>query len=345
MIRAQPLRSLLLALFAAASAAALLAAGASARPAHVQARVQATAKAAAPSLTFTVFAKTNQHLDSIVWTGSQFLYVTNTKNTVWSAPATGSPLSTFAQMPDLVEETRCILSPGTHGFPAGVIFCHAPDNKIWEISGNGHSMHVFASLPTPYPPIADGALTFDSAGSFGYRLLAATGRSGTKTKGGAVFAISSSGAVTKIGSYSGPGGADEVSLAPSSFGSASNELLIAVDPGNSRSALLAMNAAGQTTTIASFPTGINPIMTIPAAGAAPAGSPASGIYLTDDESYDVYFAPAGSLTSDDAGDVLVGAEVTSHFWVVSPKGTGFAVVAVPTTIPKPASYEQAVFIG
>lgn len=337
-MRAQPLRNLLLALLTAALAGALLAATASSRPARAQA-------APMPSLTFSVFAKTNQHLDSIVWTGSQFLYVSNTKNTVWSAPAAGSPLSKFAQMPDLVEETRCLLSPGTHGFPAGVIFCHAPDNKIWEISANGRSMHVFASLPTPYPPIADGALTFDSAGSFGYRLLAATGRSGTKTKGGSVFAISSTGAVTKIGSYAGPGGADEVSLAPSSFGSASNELLIPIDPGNSKAALLAMNAAGQTTTIATFPTGINPIMTVPAASSAPAGSPASGIYLTDDEGDDVYFAPAGSLTSDDAGDVLVGAEVTPRFWLLSPDGTGFTVAAVPTTIPKPASYEQAIFIG
>jgi hypothetical protein len=34
-----------------------------------------------------------------------------------AAPPEGQPLHKFATMPRLVEETRCILSPGSHGFP------------------------------------------------------------------------------------------------------------------------------------------------------------------------------------------------------------------------------------
>ena len=81
------------------------------------------------TLRFRVITKTTQKLDSLVWTGRQFLYVQNTKNTVWAAPPAGRPLHRFATMPRLVEETRCILSPGSRGFPSGAIFCHSPDNK------------------------------------------------------------------------------------------------------------------------------------------------------------------------------------------------------------------------
>src|SRR6201992_3606491 len=48
-----------------------------------------------PTLTFHVVVKTTQKLDSIVWTGRQFLYVQNTQNTVWAAPPAGPPLHKF----------------------------------------------------------------------------------------------------------------------------------------------------------------------------------------------------------------------------------------------------------
>ena len=79
---------------------------------------------------------------------------------------------------------------------------------------------MFATLPAPYPPAADGALAFDSVGRFGYRLVAATGRSGgAKPAGGAVYAIGPHGGVHRVGSYAGPGGADELVIAPRQFGS------------------------------------------------------------------------------------------------------------------------------
>ena len=46
---------------------------------------------ATPTLSFDVVTKTTQKLDSLVWTGQQFLYVQNTANTVWSAPPAGRP--------------------------------------------------------------------------------------------------------------------------------------------------------------------------------------------------------------------------------------------------------------
>ncbi len=166
----------------------------------------------------TVFARTGMNMDSILWTGSRFLYVVNTENTALTAPPAGMPLTAFATMPKLVEETRCIMSPGTHGFPAGVFFCHSPDNKIYEISADGSKMSVFATLPAPPTPAADGALVFDNVGRFGYRLVAATGRSGAATpSGGVVYTVDAGGRVHEIGGYKGPGGADEVAIAPAGF--------------------------------------------------------------------------------------------------------------------------------
>src|SRR6476619_446673 len=61
----------------------------------------------------SVHAHTGIRLTDVVWTGTRFLYVENTTNVVWAA---GSPPSKFASMPELVEETRCRMSPGAHGF-------------------------------------------------------------------------------------------------------------------------------------------------------------------------------------------------------------------------------------
>src|SRR5205085_9547932 len=152
----------------------------------------ATASASASTVHFQVFARTGLRLTDIVWTGRQFLYVDNTTNRVAAAGPSGMPLRPFAQMPRQVEETRCSPSPGAHGFAAGDLYCHSPDNKIYRISPDGKTVTDFAVLP--HSPRSDGALTFDTVGAFGYALLAATGRSGAATPaGGSVFAIDPAG--------------------------------------------------------------------------------------------------------------------------------------------------------
>src|SRR5947208_4997228 len=196
--------------------------------------VTTAAGAGVPTVHFRVFARTGLRLTDIVWTGRQFLYVDNTTNRVAAAGPSGMPLRPFAQMPRQVEETRCSPSPGAHGFAAGDLYCHSPDNKIYRISPDGKTVTVFAVLP--HSPRSDGALTFDTAGAFGYALIAATGRSGAATPaGGSVLAIDPAGKVRRIGRYQNPGGADEIAVAPAGFGSASGHLLLAVDAGKSGS--------------------------------------------------------------------------------------------------------------
>ena len=108
----------------------------------VAAGVTTAAGASAPTVHFHVFARTGLRLTDVVWTGRQFLYVDNTTNRVAAAGPSGMPLRPFAQMPRQVEETRCRLSPGAHGFAAGDLYCHSPDNKIYRISPNGKTVTV-----------------------------------------------------------------------------------------------------------------------------------------------------------------------------------------------------------
>ena len=78
----------------------------------------AAAAAAAPTLHFDVFARTDIRLTGVVWTGAQFLYIENTTNAIFAGDARGGPLRPFAALPSMSEETRCVVSPGGHGFPA-----------------------------------------------------------------------------------------------------------------------------------------------------------------------------------------------------------------------------------
>jgi hypothetical protein len=295
-----------------------------------------------------VIAKTTQRLDSIVWTGTQFLYVQNTANTLWAAPPAGRPLHRFATMPRLVEETRCVLSPGRHGFPLGAIFCHSPNNKIYEISADGSSRAVFATLPAPFPPAADGALAFDTGGRFGYRLLAATGRSGgARPAGGRVYGIDARGRVQQVGGYPGPGGADELVIAPHRFGSVAGDALLTVDAGAHGGAIVALAPSGKTRAIATLPIGLNPIVPIPTIPrAAPSTrTPLPGLYLTDDKTGYTYIAPAAALATY-AGDLIVGTESPrALFWIVAPNGKDFVDTPLRSNLAGGTSLEQAIFVG
>jgi hypothetical protein len=307
---------------------------------------EAGARAASPALNFRVFVRPRLNTDSIVWTGKQFLYVVNTANAIWAAPPAGLPRRLFARMPKLVEETRCILSSGTHGFTPGVVFCHSPDNKIYEISADGSTTRVFARLPAPYPPTADGALTFDSFGRFGYRLVAATGRSGAaRPSGGTVYTVGASGDVQTIGGYDGPGGADEVAIAPAGLGSVAGDALLTVDAGPSGGKVVAIGPSGKAQTIATFAhAGPNPIVPIPTTFRT-TGTPAPGLYVTDDETNIITFAPAAELAPL-AGDVIVGIEATAQFWAIEAHGAELRVVRLQDNEHTGVhSLEGAIFVG
>jgi hypothetical protein len=302
-----------------------------------------TAQARAPQLHFSVFANTGHNMADILWTGNQFLYVENTANVIWSAPVAGMPLAQFASMPKLVEETRCVLSPGTHGYAAGDIYCASPDDKIYDISGDGSSVRVLATLPVRYPPASDGALAFDDVGRFGFQLVAATGRSGAnQPAGGRVFTISPTGAVGLVGKYPGPGGADEVLIAPKGFGTAGGDALLTVDAGAAAGAVVAMDPRGRVRTLASLSSGPNPLAIVPQPSTS-SGGPEAGWYVTDDITQNVFFAPATQFSSY-VGDLVVGSEVKGRFWVLRPHGRSYTSIELRSNLGGRDSLEGAVFV-
>ena len=294
-------------------------------------------------LSFRVAADTGIRLTDVVWTGTRFLYVENTTNTIWQDGPTGVAKSRFASMPNQVEETRCRLSPGAHGFARGDIYCHAPDNTIYRISPDGSDVRVFARLPNQ--SVSDGALAFDTVGRFGYALLAATGRSGaTEPAGGTVYAVGSDGRVRAVGGYGGPGGADGMAVASRRFGTGSGQVVLTVDAG-SRGSVVLMNEHGQARTIASLPDGPNPIVVVRATPRQARARTPLGLYVTDTASHHVLFAPAAQFAQY-VDDVIVGSELKALFWVVRPRGRGFQTRQLPTNLATRAyNLEGAIYVA
>lgn len=289
---------------------------------------------APPVLSFRVFSHTNLPLSDVTWTGSRFLYATETIGELAVSGPTGSPIAPLATIPQEVEEVRCVPSPGAHGFAAGDVYCHAPRGTIWRIGADG-STHVFATLPETQQQ--DGTLAFDRQGGFGFAMLVATGGSGSD--GGNVYALDAAGSIRTLGAYPGPGGADGIELAPSRFGSAANDLLLAIDSTGNPStygAVLAMKPDGSVRRLVALPEGINPIVAIGRAD-APHGRATAGLYVADTKSTNVFRAPAAQLRRY-AGSVMVGTETTARLWIVEPSGAGYRAVPVRHNLPGDAAW-------
>jgi hypothetical protein len=285
----------------------------------------ASAGAAPRPLTFAVFAKTTLPLGDIIWTGQRFLYVAERTGEI-DAGAPGESIAKIASLPAEYEEVRCAPSPGANGWPAVAVYCHGPHGEVWRVGQNG-AVARFATLPDT--KLQDGALAFDTAGGFGYALLAASG--GSASKGGSVFAIAPDGAVRRVGAYPGPGGAENLALAPPAFGSAASELLLAIDARSKGGRLLAMAPAGTTRELVHVAHGINPIAVIGDSGVA-RGTARPGFYVSDTLSKDVYVV-SGLQLAQYAGAVLVGDEKgLARFWIVRPSGGGFTATRLATNL-------------
>jgi hypothetical protein len=282
----------------------------------------------APWLRLVVEARTGLPLGDVLWTGKQFLYTAEGRRTVYVADAHGANLHGFTTLAGNKGEMRCILSPGTHGFPTGTVYCHASEGTIYAISQDGQTVTSLATVPTSHS--SDGALTSDSGGTFGDRLLAATG--GSDAGPGGVFAIDAHGTVTHIGDYAGPGGAEHIAIAPPGFGAVAGQVLISIDRHDHLGRLLAMDARGTVTTVVKgLEWGLNPIIPMVPTQRAPSGGPAAGIYLADWLTHDVFFAGAGQLSAM-AGDVLVGTERHALLYLVRPSGAGYSVAPIATNL-------------
>ncbi|MGH2388212.1 MAG: hypothetical protein ACRDIE_08395 [Chloroflexota bacterium] len=300
-----------------------------ARPAHA-------AQSSSPSLRFRVFARTGLPLSGVLWTGTQFVYSMEGRDQVYADDQSGHGLHVFAAVPLNKGEMRCILSPGAHGFPAHIVYCHGSQGQIYSISADGHTVKQLAVIPTPHG--SDGALTYDATGAFGYTLLAATG--GSDAGPGTVFAIQSNGKTRRIGSYAGPGGAESMAIAPRGLGAVAGQALIAIDKHDHLGRLLAMDPRGHVRTLVKGLTwGLDPIAAIPSRHGAGAGA----LYLADWLTHNVFVAPAAPLRPF-AGDLFVGTERHNHLYVLESRGTDYRLLPVLTNLHmSDSNYEGAQF--
>lgn len=303
----------------------------------------ATSAAPQLSIQFNVFVHTEIPLGDVLWTGREFLYTTETLGEVWASDASGTNLRRFIALPREIEEMRCRRSPGAHGWRRGDIYCHSPGNVIYRLAPDGSSYVVFARLPETNR--SDGAMAFDTVGTFGYALVAATGGSSNGPGGGKVFAIRPNRRIRFLGRYAGPGGADNVAIAPRGFGKVGGSALLAIDDMGHEGKLLALDQRGRVTTVARhLGDGINPIAVIGGAG-RPNDSPAAGVYVAGTISTDVFFAAASQFRGY-RGGVIVGTETGGNFWIVRPHGDRFQVIRLVTNLTAPKyNFEGAAWVG
>jgi hypothetical protein len=161
-----------------------------------------------------------------------------------------------------------------------------------------------------------------------------------------VYAIDPSGHVQRAGSYAGPGGADELVIAPRRFGSVAGDALLSVDAGPHGGAVVALDPTGRTRSIATFPLGPAPIAPVPQLPTATGTTlaPVPGLYVDDDKTGYTYVAPAASFIRY-AGDVIVGTESPrALFWILEPRGNGFAEIPLRDNLAAGTSLEQAIFV-
>jgi hypothetical protein len=284
----------------------------------------ASAAAATPRVDVRPLAKTDLPLGDVVWTGGHLLYVAERTGQIDQGGPGGGHLRPFVTLPREGEEVRCAPAPPGHGFPAG-LYCHTAQNNIYRVSSGGRVV-PFARLPERRT--SDGALAFDTIGRFGYALLVPTGRSDDH-HGGAVFAIGPRGAVTKVGSYPGPGGAENAAIAPTGFGTASGDLLLTTDKARSEGRLLAMDRRGRVSTIATVRgDGLNSLAVLPAADA---DGRHSGVVIADTHSRVAWLLPAARLRPL-AGDVIVAAELRGWIFVVEPMAGGYRTLRLRTNL-------------
>jgi hypothetical protein len=167
-------------------------------------------------------------------TGATSLFAT-LPHIAWSA--TGDPNTDCA-------ENYIAISSGLGGFPAGTVYASSTQTpqgfEIYQSDGGGGPATLFTRITvlSPFGPINHVGITFDTVGTFGFRMIA------TAIKG--VVAIDSTGLNQQVLAVAPAGVELEASnVAPLNFGGAfAGWLLISESAGNANGAIVAVNPAG-----------------------------------------------------------------------------------------------------
>jgi hypothetical protein len=281
-----------------------------------------TAAATSPSLNLRPFVKTNLPLGDVIVTNGHVLYIAEHTGQIEAGGLEGGRPKPFVTLPREGEEVRCVPSPPNTRFAPG-LYCHTAANNIYRVTPSGR-VRLFARLPERRT--SDGALAFDTGGRFESRLLAATGRSNDH-HGGGVYAIDARGVVVKLGSYPGPGGAENAAIAPKGFGRASGELLLTTDTPSREGRLVAFAPNGRARVLAIVRgDGLNSLAVLPRRWTGRR----SGVLVADTLSRIAWFVPAQELRRY-AGDVLVAAELRGSVYIIEP-GHPYRTIQLETNL-------------
>jgi hypothetical protein len=304
--------------------------------------VTAGAGAAPAPLRFTLFVQTTLPLGGIAQTPRGWVYTSENEGRFWTSDAAGRGLKELSRIDQGGEEVRCQASPGGAGFVRGAVYCHFPDDRIVRLRANG-TFGVVATLP--HSAAADGAMAFDKGGLFARgAIVAATG--GSASSGGDVYIVRANRRVRRVAAYPGPGGAENLAIAPARFGPVSRWALLAVDQTTVSGRVLAVGPRGQVRELAAgLGGGVNPIAVVRAAPKRRLRtSPAPGLYIADTLRRSVYVAPATQLRPY-LGTVVVGTELTADFWTIRNTAGGYRATPLPTNLDRtPWNLESAVYV-
>jgi hypothetical protein len=312
-------------------------------PAAAAVAIVAGAAGAAPApIQFALFVQTDLPLGGIATKPGGWVYTSENEGRFETSDARGGGLKELARIDQGGEEVRCEASPGGAGFARGAVYCHFPDDRIVRLRATG-AFDVVATLP--HSVASDGALAFDTGGLFGRgAIVAATG--GSASNGGDVYVVRADGRVRHVGAYPGPGGAENLVIAPARFGPASRWAALSIDQATVTGRVLAVGPRGQVQELAAgLGNGVNPIAVIRAAPKKrPAGSPPAGLYIADTIRKAVFRASAPQLRPH-VGTVVVGTETSGDFWTIRRTGSGYAATPLPTSLERaPWNLESAVFV-
>jgi len=267
--------------------------------------------------------RTDLPLGDVVATNDHILYIAEHTGQIDQGALGGGSPRPFVTLPREGEEVRCVPTPRATAFPPG-LYCHTPANNIYRVTAAGR-IELFARLPERRT--SDGALAFDTGGRFGYALIAATGRSNDH-HGGGVYAVDPRGVVTKLGSYPGPGGAENATIAPNDFGSAAGDLLMTTDTPSREGRLLAFAPGARVSVLATvYGDGLNSLAVLPRRWRGER----SGVLIADTRTGVAWFLPARELQPY-RGDALVAAELRGWIYIIKPANHAYQTIRLETDL-------------
>ena len=159
--------------------------------------------------------------DGVAVTADKVLVTQFSSDKVKAIDSSGT-LTNFAQLPltGLSVERYIAVSSGLGGFPPGYIYATVGQNT-YQITPDGSIVTLFVNIPSM--PNGETGITFDTVGTFGYKMILTDRR-------GPVWTVDSSGVATQLGDVGhqveGP------IVAPMSFAPFGGEIIMGNDLGN-----------------------------------------------------------------------------------------------------------------